>query len=203
MKYFSQSGQDRWITHRFKRQNPKDLFFLDIGAHDGVSISNTFSLESVGWKGLCVEASPLNFTKLQQNRKCTCANVAITNLNGHVHIDEWEDSTNSRIANKGVKVKAVTFEVLLEFLPKTIDYLSLDIEGHEYLALTRFPFNTHIIKYMTIEHNVYVHGPKMKNQIFDLLTKNGYVRAREDVCVEGDLYPFEDWYAHESVVFKT
>ena len=39
MGYVSQLGQDRFIDEYFEQK--ENLTFLDIGAHDGVTISNT------------------------------------------------------------------------------------------------------------------------------------------------------------------
>lgn len=37
-------------------------FFLDIGAHDGIELSNTYVLEKkYNWSGICVEANPYSF----------------------------------------------------------------------------------------------------------------------------------------------
>lgn len=55
MEYYSQVGQDRWVINYFG-ENYKG-FFIDIGAYDGISISNTYALEKLGWKGICVDAN--------------------------------------------------------------------------------------------------------------------------------------------------
>lgn len=50
----AQFGEDRvlWKLFRGRRRG----FFVEIGAYDGVSLSNTFLLEQMGWSGLLVEA---------------------------------------------------------------------------------------------------------------------------------------------------
>jgi len=53
-------------------------YFLDIGAHDGIHISNTYLLERrYGWSGICIEANRDTFLKLQKNRKATCVNACL------------------------------------------------------------------------------------------------------------------------------
>ena len=42
---YSQSGQDAFVLSHFK--NKKNGVFLDIGANDGVSLSNTYYLENL------------------------------------------------------------------------------------------------------------------------------------------------------------
>merc|ERR550514_737965 len=49
--------------------------FLEIGATDGVYLSNTLFFESqMGWRGLCIEGSPTSYALLRQNRP-GCVNV--------------------------------------------------------------------------------------------------------------------------------
>jgi FkbM family methyltransferase len=59
--------------------------FVDVGAYDGVSISNSYFMESrLGWRGVCVE--PLVgavFEALQRQRQCATFNVAAFNSSGH------------------------------------------------------------------------------------------------------------------------
>ena len=48
----SQSGEDGIIEEIFSLIGTQDKFFVDIGAGDGKSISNTFFLRKKGWKGI-------------------------------------------------------------------------------------------------------------------------------------------------------
>ncbi|MGC4079207.1 MAG: hypothetical protein QM702_19630 [Rubrivivax sp.] len=57
--------------------------FLDIGAHDGVSISNTYVL-ALRWNGLCIEANPKTFQALIRNRRAACINVCLDRTEGEV-----------------------------------------------------------------------------------------------------------------------
>ena len=44
--------------------------FVEIGALDGVRLSNTLMLERCfGWTGLLIEGSPVNFAELRRNRR--------------------------------------------------------------------------------------------------------------------------------------
>ena len=74
----SQVGQDLWIidTLDFKRNG----YFLDIGALDGTTHSNSLMLErKYGWSGICVEANPYVFPMLSSNRHCMCVNSLLDN----------------------------------------------------------------------------------------------------------------------------
>ena len=47
-------------------------FFVELGAGDGVDLSNTLALERhLDWGGICIEPSP-QFQMLRRNRRCVC-----------------------------------------------------------------------------------------------------------------------------------
>lgn len=198
MKSYSQVGQDIWAIemHKFK----KNGYFLDIGAFDGVNFSNSYLLESeYDWNGICIEALPVNFELLKNSRKCISLNCALTDKIGKCHINS--SGSTSRLGNQNhntVEVTTTTFEEIFSLynVPTIIDYLSLDIEGQEYLALTKFPFSTHKCLVITVEHNLYCEGPTRKNQLKEILTANDYILVKEDVADQN--LPFEDWYAHKT-----
>jgi FkbM family methyltransferase len=74
--FYSQYGQDHFVAGLFKDAGPGT--FLDIGAHDGVSFSNTCYFEkTLRWSGICVEPHPTVFERLLENRSSVCANYAV------------------------------------------------------------------------------------------------------------------------------
>lgn len=76
--YQSQCGQDKWIVENLMPDS-RQGFFVDIGAHDGISFSNTYFLESVmNWDGIAIEPIPEIFERLKKNRKCHLINGCIS-----------------------------------------------------------------------------------------------------------------------------
>lgn len=51
--YRAQFGEDRIIWRIFEGKT--DGYFIEVGAFDGVSLSNTYFLEQLGWSGLLIE----------------------------------------------------------------------------------------------------------------------------------------------------
>lgn len=62
----AQFGEDRVLWQVF-RQRPAG-FFIEVGAYDGTTISNTFFLEQMGWRGLLIEPIPELAQRAAQSR---------------------------------------------------------------------------------------------------------------------------------------
>jgi len=78
MNYICESGEDKFLNENFFK-NKKNGFFIDIGAHSGIWESKSLFFErDLEWDGVCVEPSPVNFSKLVENRKCKCLNIALS-----------------------------------------------------------------------------------------------------------------------------
>jgi FkbM family methyltransferase len=200
-EYYSQAGQDKWVIDFFKKK--KNGFFLDIGAFDGIDISNTYILEKkYNWDGVCIDADPINFESLKKNRSCTCIHTAISKENKIVNFRS-AGAGGEINENGNLQIQCRTLaDVLIEVnAPKTIDYISLDIEGSEYDALLAFPFEEYEFIIMTVEHNLYLGSSTNKENIKELLTSKGYILHKENVCNIGN-DPFEDWYVNPKYIKK-
>lgn len=176
-KFYSQVGQDEFIFKKFfKKIN--DGVFLDIGAHNGINKSNSYFFERhIGWSGLCVEPIPDVFDKLKQNRKCLCANVAVSDycgtstfwkIEGYSEMlsgleENYDERHKKRIEKElsihGGNLVESTVEVLdINTLLKRhnlykIDYCSIDVEGSEEKIMSVFNEKEIEIKVFTIENN--------------------------------------------------
>ena len=71
--------------------NKKNGFFIDIGAHDGITYSNSLFFElNNNWNGICVEPNPKVFAKLNTLRKSTNLNVCIGAFNKTIKFTQIE-----------------------------------------------------------------------------------------------------------------
>jgi FkbM family methyltransferase len=202
MTFYSQSNQDKWVVEflNFK----KNGYFIELGAYDGIQTSNTYYMEkNLDWDGICVEANPFFFQKLKVNRKSKNINVALNDYVGECYF------TDDRISKSGFKVPCNTLDNILKETncPKDIDYMSIDIEGYEYIVLKNFNFNNWNIGLITVEHNLYCDGDERKKLLYELLTKNGFTRVVDDApCLDTNpLYfnkPYEDWYINNNLLLQ-
>lgn len=194
--WHSQAGQDEWIA---TRHAGGPGYFVDVGAWDGVATSNTYTLEAeFGWRGVCIEPHRGAFEALRGNRRCVTTGVAASDRAGVLgftgdHVDP---------AGQETVICLPLVDILrLANAPTTIDYLSIDVEGHELAVLAGMDFGMFHVKHLTIEHNLYRDGPDLKDAIHAVLTGHGFRRVVEDAgCVDPcpppawTGCPFEDWY---------
>lgn len=173
--YFSQNGQDRWLTEGLLAGKRKGVF-LDIGAHDGVSLSNTCYLErELGWDGVAVEPNPAAFEKLRKNRQCAVLNGCVTGASGKAKfllvagksemlsglVDEFQSGQQERIANcvppeqvSEIEVECFTLNnILSDAGIRHVDYLSLDVEGGEFAILRATDFSRFSISIISVENH--------------------------------------------------
>jgi len=201
MKYYSQSKQDKWVLENLTSKI--NGVFVDIGAYDGIQTSNTYTLEKYyNWNGICIEANSEIYQKLIKNRNCINIYGAVSNYNGDCYF------SSDKISSEGIKTPCFILNDILEknLNKNVIDYLSLDVEGHEFSILETIDFDKWKFKLLTVEHNLYCNGSDQKNKIFDLLSKKGYTRIVEDaVCLDTNPAwnnkPYEDWYVNSDFTF--
>ena len=183
----SQAGQDEWVFGEVFNEMGSG-FFLDIGAHDGVTISNTFLLEwRYGWRGICVEANPQSFRKLTQARRSTCVNVCLDRARGHVEfavrdvlggiVGEGMDNTGTE-GSTVLRLEALPLKDVLtsHSAPSRIDYLSIDVEGAEDRVLDAFDFDSYRFNCMTIE--------RPSESLRAIFHRHGYVLVKEIVGLD-------------------
>jgi len=203
MEFTSQIGQDKWVCEYFNYK--KGGYFLDIGANDGVYFSNTLYLEKeLGWKGLCVEAGKTPFRKLVKNRTCDCTYVFVSDEEKMVDFKEFIYDKYKRRKKNTVQtvqtIQSLPLAILLKNyeVPKVIDYVSIDVEGFDYQVLLGFPFDKYEVILWTIEHNLYFGSSVQKDNIKNIMFKNGYVFAKENMGDKTNI--FEDWYINKKYV---
>jgi FkbM family methyltransferase len=184
----SQLGQDLKVLEFY--QNKRNGFFVEVGASDGINISNTYYLEtSFDWKGICIEPLPAKYEELVRNRpNAMCCSNAVYNTTGAIvkfdiahddsllsgisaNIDKWKMVVDRD--KRQIDVETITLEDVLDKYnaPKFIEYLSLDTEGSEYEILRVFPFDKYRFGKIDVEHN-YIEPRRTKMR--ELLESKGY-----------------------------
>lgn len=149
----SQNDEEEKILEHFYRFGGGVARFLDIGAHDGKVLSNTWRLAELGWSGTLVEPSPAAFCGLMLNYKnrtdVNLVNTAIVSSgsglvrfgdsNGDFvstldasHRALWSASGVDHrpgVVFQDIYVSATTFDTLFTLFPGPYPFVNLDVEG--------------------------------------------------------------------------
>lgn len=195
--YHSQAGQDRFLD-QCVFEGMSGGVFVDVGAYDGVSFSNSLMFElSRQWTGLCIEPNPSVFRYLLANRSATCLNLAAGNADGSLPFvkvagggemlsglaDGMDARHVERIRATGdpslvlqVPVRRLS-RVLAEGGIDEVHYLSLDTEGNEADVLASVDFDRTMIHVATVEANY----SEASYRILDLMLPRFEVAGRHGV----------------------
>ena len=206
----SQIKQDKYISE-FIFNNKKKGFFIELGALDGINLSNTYYFEKeLNWDGLCIEANPNYNEKLKKNRNCKKDYNIIYSQND-IELDFFITDNGAELSgilnhkgylgeskiidNKKIKTKTLTYVLDSIKAPKIINYLSLDVEGSEYEVLKGIDFNKYTIEYISVEHN---YDTELRKKIHKILQNNNFIYSRwnkfEDEYIHLTLYNKIMWY---------
>ncbi|MPC99197.1 Protein Star [Portunus trituberculatus] len=169
-----------YIKHFFNNQ--QGGFFVEAGALDGEFLSNTLWLETaLGWTGLLIETDPNNYRHLAwKRRRAWLSNTCITKeeypreavfevLTKASRLPTWLYHANTREINthntllhdemsnssQRAYTKAQCFPLtsyLLALNVTLIDFLSLDIQGHEWGVLRSLPLDRLRVRSLAVEH---------------------------------------------------
>lgn len=175
--YHSQIGQDI-LLDRHVFAGKRDGVFVDVGAHDGRSMSNSlFFEERRGWSGVCIEPNPDVFAALQAARSVACRNVAVAErsgsaefrvVTGYSEMLSGLDTTYSRrhrkrieseVAQKGGSTRSIRVttrrldELLQELGIERVDLLAIDVEGAEVSVLRSLDLRRFGVKVVLVENN--------------------------------------------------
>ena len=176
--YKSQTLQDlfldRWVFRELEGGQ-----FIDIGAHDGVTYSNSWFFERHRrWQGVCVEPNPSVFKRLLSNRMCTTVNCCVSDTAGTVRfqkitgysemlsgiVDKYEVQHAQRIrdemqehggSSEVISLAARTFtDIAAEHGLSEINYVSIDTEGGEQEILRSIDFRKFFVHALSVEFQI-------------------------------------------------
>ncbi len=192
--FYSQVGEDMTVYESFfEKPQIKNGFFVELGAFDGLNLSNTkFFEDYLGWTGVLIEPVPEQFAKLKQNRPhCILVNAAVSRIDGEVDFlgndgtagmpstmagsfkDVWHDDDKESV----YKVPSMPFsKILHQNNVKAIDFLSLDVEGGEFEVLDTFDWKipVHVIAIELDGHN-----PQKDENCRKLLEAKGFKLSKK------------------------
>lgn len=197
MNYYSQYGQDKFVDQVVFNKK-KSGTFVDIGAYDGITFSNSsFFEKNRNFKGICVEPNPGVYKLLEKRRTSKNLNVCVGNTSGKVkflcvegygemlsciydeanteHLARVDETIKIHGGSKRIEeIGLVTFDEIMDGNSSTIDFFTLDTEGYEFEILKMIDFNKYNISALAVEVN--------NEAVVGLLEKHNYIPFYRLTC---------------------
>ena len=178
--YYGQNKEDEVINNLIVSKYGSDFkgTILDLGANDGITLSNSRYFIENGWRGVLVEAGKLPYVKLMTTSlpNTLAINCAIGNQDGYLTFYESKNLINpddvglvsslvadetQRWRNAGVgfdeyKVECYTWDSFTDkfhLKSQLYDIISIDIEGMDYDVLIQMNLEELGCKVLCIEFN--------------------------------------------------
>lgn len=142
---YAQNGEDILLRRVFAGQ--AEGFYLDVGANDPVDNSVTKLFSIAGWRGINVEPEPTAFRRLEADRPADVnLNVGLSDhagrlrLYGSPGLGFYSTEPEILVRCMGVDPRSVRphdvpvitlREVCERHVDRTIDFLKIDVDGHE------------------------------------------------------------------------
>ncbi len=201
---YSQISQDlvAWATSKHRRSG----YFLEIGAANGIDLSNTYMLEKeFGWTGILVEPNPNFAYQISENRKAHFERRAVHSITGRkldfslaaelstvVGYGTEDQFSSIRSRSHTISVEIISLNDLLETYnaPTHIDFLSIDTEGSEFEILSALDWSTYSFGFICCEHN----HTSSKKKLTELIESKGYKR------VMAPYTDFDAWFINEAIL---
>jgi FkbM family methyltransferase len=149
-------------------------FFVDVGANDGIKGSMTFDLEKNGWRGILIEPNPTLVKTLKENRSSPVFPYGVSSSEGEMlfyivdgpdnlhglsrfhyslEFEEHVKSLNGLVKPTQIQVKKLKTIMNESNIFASVDFLKVDVEGHELEVLKSFDFEKFQPKLIVTEDN--------------------------------------------------
>jgi FkbM family methyltransferase len=145
------SGElEPFVLQKYCKDSPPG-FFVDVGANDPIVHSQTYALEQQGWIGVLVEPLPDKANELRAHRRARVFELACSapaddgktltlHVAGSFSSLQRQHMTTGVVPRGEITVEGATLDRILRAAnaPTPIDFVSIDVEGHELAVLAGF-----------------------------------------------------------------
>ena len=191
------------FLERFKPDKGQTI--VDVGAGIGTDVCAFSSMVGDEGRVICIEADPEAFRCLSKTvalaglRNVVTIHKAVTNCEGQVFLAKAAASVSNSVmteGERGVVVQSTTLDRLLDEIGiETIDYLKMNIEGAEVLALEGFATGPRRVRNWCISCHDFKQGSEF--QTFDRVER---WMARQALTIwrheRNDSRPWESFYLY-------
>ena len=193
LKNGSQFGEEQFILSFFEKDHKGK--FVDIGCFHPTRYNNTYKMYKLGWRGINIDLNPLtielfNFLRTKDininaaisDKEDTKTLYFIDELNTQntlesnhlLFLKKHHNVSDEEISLSEINTKRLD-KILDEYKFNDIDFLNIDVEGHELNILSSIDYNKFKIKFISVEMINHNKESKIVSQkLNDLLNKNNY-----------------------------
>ena len=206
IKHYSQENQDYIVYNHFFKDIINGVF-CDIGGNHPLTMNNTRYFEELGWNGYVFEPLPALKGLWEKHRNAKLFPFALSDTEGEVVFtvvidsdglgDMFSSIKSSKDKNNGYDTEDIVVQtkclkdVLYKEKVDHINYMSIDVEGHELNVLKGIDFKKLKVDVLTIENNpscCLIYGDE---KIRDLMKSNNYtlwgrIIGLDDIYVSND-----------------
>jgi FkbM family methyltransferase len=195
----SQHGEDIFLWKFFNRKTTGRC--VEVGAFDGKQCSNTYAFETLGWDCVLIEPDPEMAERCLQNRPCSrviqaaigpASAVGTIVFNRVRTAADWSGMMSFTDGNQdhlekcrrmGAKIEEVnvpyrSLNDVLAGLESPVDFVSIDVEGHELNVLDGFDLERFRPEVIMTECTY----DRDHDLVGEYLLSRGYVRHRTIGC---------------------
>lgn len=210
---FSQFGQDYYLFTEHFRKLTRTGAYLDVAANDAIGISNSYFFDRcLGWRGVCIEGNPYYYERLFRLRTCTLVPTCVANHDGasvkfglaggaggimddqNKHMKVW---AKQKMEVHTIKERCTTLDKVMDREQMfEIDYMSLDVEGHELQVLQGIDWSRTKINVLTIEVSRHTAA-----DIEAYMLGLNYKRHKATYSDRNDVIGSDVVYLHENVIW--
>jgi len=189
----SQFGEDKIIYELFDKSYKGR--YVDLGCFHPTRQNNTFKMYKTGWRGINIDLNTMTIDLFKFTRPGDInLRAAISNKKGSTNLFYIGDLASQNTIEKNhtnflknhfglktndIKIKKIKTQKINDIFEKykyyNIDFMNIDIEGHELKVLNSLNFKKFDISVICVEifkHNKF--SGENKKKILKLFKKNGY-----------------------------
>jgi len=221
MNYYSQDNQDKFLEENFFK-GFKNGFYIDIGAHDGITFNNTlFFQNNHNWNGINIEPNLNVYNKLIKNRPNDInINCAICNNNGNMEFivntgytemlsglkNNYDIRHENRLKkeiedfggdSKIIEVTTKKLENICDdYNINNINYISIDVEGAEFEVIKSINFEKIFIDVISFECNF----EDKSQEIIEYLKSKNYIMIKksQDIFM---IHKYSQFITTKNIIF--
>ena len=194
----SQFGEEKFILSFFDKEYQGK--FVDIGCFHPTRHNNTYKMYKSGWHGINIDLNPLtidlfNFARkkdininaaisdTEENKKLYFVGELNTQntleANHLLFLKNHHNLKEEEISEQIIKTKRLD-KILDSYNFNDIDFMNIDVEGHELNILNSIDFLKYKIKFICIEMIDHNDQAKLINEKLNaILIRNGYVLEKK------------------------